>query len=206
MPRPAPGNRPSNINRGSLFSSSWQCRSPGEVPQTGHSIIGHGRRRKQAHDQDHDWIGIQRGICKLCGKTFTFLPWFSPPYCHYSLIARGQALYRYFVENYSLEMSAPLVRDPDRLPSGATLRRWFRKLDTPELWQRVEQLEPDGKCPSPPPSPPGIRDQTPFRFLPKIVQAISQWLARGEISQHGPLLLGWRTLACFLHILLPLRI
>jgi len=63
------------------------------------SIIGHGRRRKQAHDEDHDWIQIRRGICNLCGKTFTFLPPFSSPYGHYSLIARSQALRRYFIED-----------------------------------------------------------------------------------------------------------
>ena len=38
------------------------------------SIVGHGRRRKQAHDEHHDWIGIRRGLCSRCGKTFTFLP------------------------------------------------------------------------------------------------------------------------------------
>jgi hypothetical protein len=38
------------------------------------SIVGHGRRRKQAHDEHHDWIGIRRGLCNRCGKTFTFLP------------------------------------------------------------------------------------------------------------------------------------
>src|SRR5437016_6003652 len=37
------------------------------------SIIGHGRRRKQAHDEHHDWIGVRRGRCSGCGKTFTFL-------------------------------------------------------------------------------------------------------------------------------------
>ena len=70
------------------------------------SIIGHGRRRKQAHDEDHDWIEIRRGLCNLCGKTFTFLPPFSLPYCHYSLIARSQALRRYFVENRGWEAAA----------------------------------------------------------------------------------------------------
>src|SRR6516225_10295768 len=58
------------------------------------SIVGHGRRRKQAHDEHHDWIGIRRGVCNRCGKTFTFLPPFCPPYGHYSLIARSQALRR----------------------------------------------------------------------------------------------------------------
>src|SRR5207253_8417995 len=39
-----------------------------------HSVVGHGRRRKQAHDEDHDWIGIRRGLCNRCQKTITFLP------------------------------------------------------------------------------------------------------------------------------------
>ncbi len=58
------------------------------------SIIGHGRRRKQAHDADHDWIPIRRGLCNLCGTTFTLLPPFYPPYCHYSLVDRSQTLRR----------------------------------------------------------------------------------------------------------------
>jgi len=56
------------------------------------SIVGHGRRRKQAHDEYHDWIGIRLGFCNICGKTITFLPMFSLPYTHYSLIARSEAL------------------------------------------------------------------------------------------------------------------
>jgi hypothetical protein len=52
------------------------------------SITGHGRRQKQAHDEDHDWIGIRRGRCNQCDVTVTFLPPFSPPY---TLIARSQA-------------------------------------------------------------------------------------------------------------------
>lgn len=40
------------------------------------SNIGQGRRRKQAHDEYRDWIGIRRGLCTNCGTTFTFLPLF----------------------------------------------------------------------------------------------------------------------------------
>jgi hypothetical protein len=76
------------------------------------SIVGHGRRRKQAHDEHHDWIGIRRGLCNRCGKTFTFLPPFSPPYGHYSFIARSQALQRYFLEGRCWEDAAPTVKDP----------------------------------------------------------------------------------------------
>jgi hypothetical protein len=60
------------------------------------SIVGHGRRRKQAHDEHHDWIGIRRGLCNRCGKTFT---------------ARSQALQRYFLEGRCWEDAAPTVKD-----------------------------------------------------------------------------------------------
>jgi hypothetical protein len=80
---------------------------------------GMARRRKQAHDEDHDWIQIRRGLCNLCGKTFTFLPPFSPPYGHYSLIARSQALRRYFLEDCSWEAAAPLVKDPDHVADSS---------------------------------------------------------------------------------------
>jgi transposase-like protein len=79
------------------------------------SIVGHGRRRKQAHDQSHDWIGIRRGLCSRCGKTFTFLPPFSPPYGHYSSLTRSQALRRRFLDGRSWEAAAPTVKGPDRV-------------------------------------------------------------------------------------------
>ena len=85
------------------------------------SIIGHGRRRKQAHDEYHDWIGIRRGRCPGCGKTFTFLPLFCLPYTHYSLPARCQALRRRFAEHCSWEEAVPTLRDPNRLPDPSTL-------------------------------------------------------------------------------------
>jgi hypothetical protein len=54
------------------------------------------------------------------------LPPFSLPYSRYSLIARSQALRRYFVEGCSWEAAAPVVKDPDRIADPSTLRRWFR--------------------------------------------------------------------------------
>jgi len=143
------------------------------------SIIGHGRRRKQAHDEDHDWIPIRRGLCNLCGKTFTLLPPFSPPYCHYSLIARSQALRRYFVEGRSREAAAPVVKDPDRIADPSTLRRWFRYLDS---------------------------SQPPFSFLRRTIQAVSQILGNGHTLHHGLLRLNWRTLFPVLCQFWPLRL
>src|SRR5215470_15627632 len=55
------------------------------------TITGHGRRRKQAYDEGHDWIWIRRGVCRPCGLTFTILPHWSPPYGHYSFRCREQA-------------------------------------------------------------------------------------------------------------------
>jgi len=94
------------------------------------TIIGHGRRRKQAHDESHDWIETRRGFCAQCEATFTFLPIFSLPYTHYSLIARSQALRRYFLEHGSWESAVPHLQDPDRVPDPSTLRRWFHSLDS----------------------------------------------------------------------------
>lgn len=143
------------------------------------SIIGHGRRRKQAHDEDHDWIRIRRGLCNLCGKTFTFLPPFSPPWSHYSLLARSQALRRYFLEGCSWEAAAPVVKDPDRVADPSTVRRWFRSLDS---------------------------SRPSFSFLRRIVCALSQRLQDGAILHHGWLLLCSRTLFAFLQQYWPLRL
>ena len=142
------------------------------------SIIGHGRRRKQAHDEHHDWIGIRRGLCNACGKTFTFLPMFSLPYTHYSLLARSQSLRQYFVERGSWESAAPTLKDPQRVADASTLRRWFRGLD----------------------------GSPAFFFLRQMVSAVSQWLARGETIHHGALPLSWLTLDPFLRMFWPLRL
>ena len=143
------------------------------------SIIGHGRRRKQAHDQDHDWIPIRRGFCNLCGKTFTFLPQFSPPYGHYSLIARSQALRRYFLESCSWEAAAPVVKDPDRVADPSTLRRWFRSLDS---------------------------SRPPFSFLRRTMHAVSHWLSGTQTLVHDSLPLCWPTVFPFLAWFWPLRL
>jgi len=143
------------------------------------SIVGHGRRRKQAHDEHHDWIGIRRGLCSRCGKTFTSLPPFSLPYGHDSLIARSQALRRYFVEGCCWETAAPAVKDPDRVADPSTLRRWFRGLDS---------------------------SQPPFSYLRQIMLAISGGLARTEIRVHDSLSLRWQTVFPFLARFWPVRI
>ena len=143
------------------------------------SIVGHGHRRKQAHDEHHDWIQIRRGICNCCGKTFTFLPPFSLPYTHYSLLARGQALRLYFVEHCSLEAAAPTVMNPDRVADPSTLRRWFRSLDS---------------------------SQPSFWFLRRTLTAVARFLARGESIRHDALPLSWPTMALFLQLFWPLRL
>jgi hypothetical protein len=170
------------------------------------SVIGHGRRRKQAHDENHDWIGIRRGLCNRCQETITFLPAFSLPYTHYSLIARSEALQRYFVEGCSLDLAAPLVKDPNRVPVASTLRRWFRSLDSADRWDCLQQLQ------SSPPSPPpfhstfSIRSAPSFPFLQKMLNAVHDWLSRDEILRYGQFGLSRQTCAYFLQVLLPLRL
>jgi hypothetical protein len=170
------------------------------------SIIGHGRRRKQAHDEDHDWISVRRGMCKRCLRTITFLPVFSLPYTHYSLIARSQALQRYFGDHCSLEAAAPLVKDPDRVPAASTVGRWFHGLDSAERWDHFEQLQP---APWPPPAEGDktlpLRPAMPFPFLRKMFERANEWFGRGQILPVGPWRLSQKTLAHFLQVLLPLR-
>jgi hypothetical protein len=139
------------------------------------AIIGHGWRRKQAHDDGHNWIKYRRGFCKLCKRTFTFLPAFSLPYTHYSLVARSQALRRRFREHCSWESAAPPLKDPNRIPDPSTLRRWFCSLDSSPA----------------------------FSCLRRTLEAVEQWLDRGEQLAHGSLRLAWPTLFSFLRIFWP---
>ena len=142
------------------------------------TIVGHGRRRKQAHDESHDWIGIRRGLCTRCEATFTFLPVFSLPYTHYSLIARSQALRRYFLDHGSWESAVPDFKDPDRVPDPSTLRRWFHSLDS----------------------------SRPFSFLRPALEVVGQWLTRSQPIECGSWRLSWQTLFPFLQVFWPLRL
>ena len=140
-------------------------------------IIGHGRRCKQAHDAHHDWIGIRRGRCPDCEKTFTFLPPLSLPYTHYSLLARCKALRRRFEEHCSWEEATPTLKDPNRLPDPSTLRRWAHGLD---------------------PSQPARS------FLRQMLGRFAHWLGRHDQVDHEALPLSWLT--PILQVLWPLRL
>jgi uncharacterized protein DUF6431 len=141
------------------------------------SIVGHGHRRKQAHDEHHDWIGIRRGRCSNCGTTFTFLPLFSLPYTHFSLFARSQALWRRLKEHCSWEKATPKLKDADRVPDASTVRRWSRGLD--------------------------CSDQ-PVSFVRQTMACIALWLGRGNHSDPQAAPLPWMSSA--LEVLWPLRL
>jgi hypothetical protein len=75
-----------------------------------HSIVGHGRRSKQAHDQDHDWISVRRGRCQPCHQTFTFLPPFSLPYTHfYEKVVKVKADVAAILKFFSPARSIPQI-------------------------------------------------------------------------------------------------
>jgi hypothetical protein len=141
------------------------------------SIIGHGRRRKQAHDEYHDWINVRRGRCPGCSTTFTFLPLFSLPYTHYSLLARCQALWRRLVENCSWEKALPSLKDSNRLPDPSTVRRWSSGLDCSQL---------------------------ALSFSRQMLADVADWLTRSDQADYESGPLSWITPA--LQILWPLRL
>jgi hypothetical protein len=90
------------------------------------TIIGHGQRRKQAHDQCHDLIWVRRGICHPCSKTFTILPDWLAPSGHFSLRCRQQAC-ESLAAGECIEQAAPHCNDPSRSPDTSTLRRWAHR-------------------------------------------------------------------------------
>jgi hypothetical protein len=104
---------------------------------------------------------------------------FPLPYTHYSLIARSQALQRYFLDHGSWESAVPDLKDPDRIPAPSTLRRWCHRLDS---------------------------SRPAFSFLRPALETMAQWLTRGERLECDCLRLSWRTLFPFLRVFWPLRL
>lgn len=131
---------------------------PRRCPYCGQgTIIGHGRRFKQAHDQRRQGIWIRRAICRPCQKTFTVLPDWSPPSGHYSLHCRQQPWELLRQAGGSWERSVPDVADatrsPDRLPYDNGL---IACCIWEPCWQQRCGTPPAGPSRLHPPSLPGI--------------------------------------------------
>jgi 5S rRNA maturation endonuclease (ribonuclease M5) len=90
------------------------------------TIIGHGRRFRQAHDDRREHIWVRRGICHPCNKTFTILPDWLAPAAPFSLQCRQQACESIGAGD-PVEQAAPHCKDPPRLPDPSTLRRWAHR-------------------------------------------------------------------------------
>ena len=127
-----------HTSRDSLYRTARSKRQyrPGVIPLDllprqcpvcrGQTIIGHGRRRRQAHDASHESIRVRRGICRLCGKTFTILPHWLAPSAPFSLLCRQQAC-EHIADGASVEESTPHCKDPSRSPDPSTVRRWAHR-------------------------------------------------------------------------------
>lgn len=103
----------------------------------GHTIVGHGRRRRQAHDGRHEVIWIRRGICHSCRLTFTILPRTLAPSAVFALRCR-QIACDSIAAGEALEQAAPHCQNPQRLPDPSTLRRWVqRRLLSVACWLKA---------------------------------------------------------------------
>ena len=91
-----------------------------------HTIIGHGRRSRPAHDDRQERIWVRRGICRCCGKTFTILPDWLVPSAPFSLRCRQQACER-IAAGDSGEQAVPHCKAPSLSPDPSTLRRWAQR-------------------------------------------------------------------------------
>jgi hypothetical protein len=100
---------------------------PRQCPVCGdRTIIGHGRRLRQAHDDQHERMLVRRGICHPCGKTFTILPEWLAPSGHFTLRCRQQAC-ESIAAGDPIEQAAPHCKDPSRSPDPSTLRCWAQR-------------------------------------------------------------------------------
>ena len=111
---------------------------PRQCPVCGdHTIIGHGRRLRQSHDDQHERMLVRRGICHPCGKTFTILPDWLAPSAPFSLRCRQQTC-ESIAAGDSIEQAAPHCKDPSRSPDPSTLRRWaHRRLFSVWCWLKA---------------------------------------------------------------------
>ena len=91
-----------------------------------HTIIGHGQRLRQAHDDRHERVWVRRGICRPCNKTFTILPDWLAPAAPFTTRCRQQAC-ESIAAGVSVEQAAPHCKDPSRSPDPSTLRRWAQR-------------------------------------------------------------------------------
>jgi len=91
-----------------------------------HTIVGHGRRLRQAHDDCHERIWVRRGICRPCHRTFTILADWLVPSAPFTLRCRQQACEN-IAAGASVEQAAPDCKDPSRSPDPSTLRRWAQR-------------------------------------------------------------------------------
>jgi hypothetical protein len=90
------------------------------------TIIGHGRRRRHAHDNEHECVWVRRGICEPCRKTFTILPDWLVPSAPFTLHCRQQAC-EHIAAGDTVEQAAPHCKDPTRLPDPSTVGRWAQR-------------------------------------------------------------------------------
>lgn len=113
------------------------------------TIIGHGRRLRQAHDDHHDLIWVRRGICRVCRLTFTVLPRTLAPSAAFSLQCRRLACER-IAAGETLELAVPHCHDTSRSPDPSTLRRWgLRRLLSIICWLKAGvMIEPFLRSPT----------------------------------------------------------
>jgi hypothetical protein len=98
------------------------------------TIIGHGKRLREANDDRRQRVWIRRGFCPPCRKTFTILPEWLIPSAPFTLRCRRQACELVSAGNVA-EQAGPHCEDPSRLPDPTTVRRWcWRRLLSVWCW------------------------------------------------------------------------
>jgi hypothetical protein len=132
IPYPADGCKPGE------YDGEWL---PRRCPGCGlGGIVGHAGGAARHTMPDTIRFGYRRGICKLCGRTLTALPWGCVARAPYGLRARREAIAR-LADGQAAEQAAPDCVHPHRVADASTIRRWaWRRFRSLPFWLAAQQF------------------------------------------------------------------
>jgi len=115
-----------SLNRARVERGEYEfprdCRACGEAG----AVVGHGRRDRLCHGPGSDRIVVRRGKCRVCERTFTFLPSFAMPRSRYAVDAARETVMRFVSDPGARPMdAAPDFRDTGCVPDLKTLYNWL---------------------------------------------------------------------------------
>ncbi len=114
---------------------------------TENSVIGHGRRERECLGSNAAKITVRLGKCKICHKTFTFLPTFARPYSRYSVSVVQDTILSFFSDSEcTLFESVPEIPNTTKTPDFKTLYNWLHAASNRTQGSSFDFMAGCGEC------------------------------------------------------------